>query len=519
MPRQNSVGDAVTNGVNGPATVASRVLAEHVGMACWLTDTDIVFVNHVKNIIETLNVVTGERRTVANRGANDLIGKHGVWAARLGVERKADGRVVPVGYFDSRDPHAPDRDGHVPRDWHPLDISKSGRVLVCPDRSNGGGLAWWDNKTLDRVYDGQIDRMEGGACAVGDVVLALLGGRLRTLPEQGWATFTAFNLSADDDCVTGWSPTYGLFAWRAGASDKAVALAFEEHDFNPNIRVLPDNLVRVATSYGAGELPGELRTYTINHAVGSVTLTGPGRPQETIPLQTVALSVARPVHSIYPPFVRTGRKVCVLVMDEPGNVPRLTPDSAGPWGTVDRDPSSAIAQSVAAATSAGRYFWGYYDDHHAEPDPKKIPPGQGALLKAYVKPEETVNQHRARMFAQALAFKERGIRTLLMASAHRAAKADGSFWRTTDQVRWGLRTCYDICCAGLADGVVVFAYDRSVYDEQGNRLIADGARHVPEFWADIQAMRAASGDWREFPIPTASREVDMTVPKDRKSVV
>ncbi len=219
----------------------------------------------------------------------------------------------------------------------------------------------------------------------------------------------------------------------------------------------------------------------------------------------------KPVVVTYPAFEPTTYPVFVRVMDEP-EMPGAPADPLI-WGTVDRDPIDAIQASVRAAESMGLYFFGYNDDPVALPDPKKIPEGHFALVRSYADAGEMPEAFEKRLRAHVKAVK--GCRVALMLRGFMGVKGDGTYHRTVDQVRHGFRSAWKLCTEGLVEGIVVFNYDKSMRerDAQGKllRFIPDGVGMFPELWKDVQDMRAASGNWRAFPIRPTLEDADMIV--------
>lgn len=254
----DSRASALLNGINGPLSDAQgRVLANSVGLAQLLRrdGREVIYQKILPDsaYLEILNLDTGQTRTVSISGASQLVAGGGTWAAWLSGE----------GYRDAL--------GHRRPLWYPLDIEEqTGRVLVCLDYSHGQGLGLWDPvlETLETLWSGTIDRMAG--CVDSGTAISYVGGGIQTFPERPWPRLPLLDIDYRDGWWTGWHADYGLFAWPTGPSPLGYALSLDGFDFDPTIAVREDGHVLVASSRGAGELPGELRLYDIDLTASTV---------------------------------------------------------------------------------------------------------------------------------------------------------------------------------------------------------------------------------------------------------
>jgi hypothetical protein len=475
----------------------AEVVGPYVGIGGWLTPSSLVFA-HVedRNRIKTIDLETGEVKTVLNSGPNVLCGAGGVWSSH-----------GQAGYQDSH------RRGEW--DWVPFCVDDVTGLIGLVTDNTQREFAIWDGMTLlpllsapggfDACFrDGLLVicnqgnwyhwTMAAGLALVGRLPAVGDGARHSHGWYLGW-----YGARAAQVIWPHWDPTRGILVTEGVVN------------FNAQIyRESPSAMeIQVIGSRGQGEIPGEQQVFTVDLAAGTVN----GKPWETInllaPPTVVVLPTRRPV------FTKTARAIGVGIFDEPAGPAFADPAAPAPtdkavFCTVGADDLS----DVAALASARRLPVSAYLDASTYPV-ERVPqlPGLSVrpLVQCYPRAGESRQTCRARIFGTVTGLRAAGFEVDLCVAAYCQYRGGDpasldSFALTEQQVLDNLEDVWTIAVGDTGIGAVwCFVWDRVKHPG------VDGLARWPNIMAAVMAMRAASADWRAFPaVPVVEPPVVVT---------
>lgn len=328
------IGDGVIS-VDG--VVPSPLAGVVGGGTCWLDDDTIAYQRAYgqARILEALHLPTLAPRTVSESGANQIVAGGGVWAAWLAGQ----------GYRDSHHRHE--------TKWFPLAVDPyTGHVAICLDYQSGAGIGVWTGQAIVTVASAPLDRME--ASFVDGTLCYRAGGHVRLWRDGQTTTLPHLphvqGVEHSRGWLLGWHEHHGLVVYRAGETTGIVVSA-DGRDFHARLLAESSGLLTVVSSAGAGELPHELRRYSINPTLRTVNGLHVGAVDLTTRPYAPVVAIGRPLWMGFYEFTPASGLPANCRIPVHQGAPWLHVEGPG-WAYVAGDPDGDLDAITRAITHA-----------------------------------------------------------------------------------------------------------------------------------------------------------------------